>query len=144
MFLPLNRLFGLCRDVNKVFKGLPHEIDLRRNQDSNILHRTGTTDYKLEINHLTWVIPIVTPSLFTLSKNETYLASSFSNSLARESYNIYRSDRRDDKKSEIRITSTQHKPTHVYVVFQKSTNIFNKAMFSCIFHLHLAGVYWYY
>ena len=27
MFLPLNRLFGFCRDVNRVFKGLPHEIE---------------------------------------------------------------------------------------------------------------------
>ncbi len=121
MFLPLNRLFGFCKDINRVFRGLPHEIELERNFDDNIIHRSGSNNYKFEISHLSLFVPIVTPSLTTMAKLETYLASGATNSLYCESYNVYRTDIWDDKNVQLRITSTQHKPSHIFVVFQKTT-----------------------
>jgi hypothetical protein len=49
LFLPLNGLFGSCKDINRVFRGLPHEIELERNLDDNVIHRSGTGTYKFEI-----------------------------------------------------------------------------------------------
>src|SRR6266481_5154146 len=51
MFLPLNRLFGFCK-INKVYKGVMHQIELKKNSDKNIIHRIDTTDYKVIITHL--------------------------------------------------------------------------------------------
>ncbi len=81
LFLPLNRLFGFCKDINRVFRGLPHEIELERNLDENVIHRFGSDSFKFEISHLSWFVPVATPSLTTMAKLETYLASGASNSL---------------------------------------------------------------
>jgi hypothetical protein len=141
MFLPLNRLFGFCKDINRVFRGLPHEIELERNLDDNIIHRSGKVKYKFEILHLSWFVPIVTPSLTTMAKIETYLASGESSSLYWESYNVYRTDIRDDKNVQLRITSTQHKPSHIYVVFQKTSRTENQGQTNMIFdHLNLSKI----
>jgi hypothetical protein len=80
-FLPLNRLFRFCKDINRVFEGLPHEIELEKNLDDNVIHRSGTESYKFVISHLSWFVPIVTPSLTTMAKLETYLTSGSINSL---------------------------------------------------------------
>jgi hypothetical protein len=141
MFLPLNRLFGFCKDINRVFRGFYHEIELERNLDDNIIHRSGSNNYKFEISHLSWFVPIVTPSLTTMVKLETYLASGATNSLYWESYNVYRTDIRDDKNAQLRITSTQHKPSHIYVVFQKTTRTENQGGTNMIFdHMNLSKI----
>ena len=133
MFLPLNRLFGFCRDVNKVFKGLPHEIELERNLDDNIIHKLGANTYKFEITHLSWFVPVVIPSLTMLARLETSLASGASSLLYWESYNVYRTDIRNDKNAQLRITSTQHKPSHIYVVFQKTKRTENQNETNMVF-----------
>ena len=35
LFLPISRLFGFCKDINRVFKGVKHEIQLEKNSDNN-------------------------------------------------------------------------------------------------------------
>jgi hypothetical protein len=141
MFLPLNRLFGFDKDINRAFKGLPHEIELERNLDDNIIHKFGTGSYKFEISHLSWFVPIVTPSLTTMAKIETYLASGSINSLYWESYNAYRTDIRDDKNVQLRITSTQHKPSHIFVVFQKTSRTEKQGETNMIFdHMFLSKI----
>ena len=134
MFLPLKRLFGFCRDINKVFKGLPHEIELERNLDDNIIHKSAATGaYKFEISHLSWFVPVVTPSVMTLAKLEAYLATGATSSLFWESYNVYRTDIRNDKNAQLRITNTQHKPSHIYVVFQKAKRTENQSETNMVF-----------
>ena len=141
MFLPLNRLFGFCRDINRVFKGLPHEIELERNLDENAIHKSGSGTYKFEITHLSWFVPVVTPSVTTLAKLETYLATGASNSLFWESYNVYRTDIRNDKSAQLRITSTQHKPSHIYVVFQTTKRTENQSETNMLFdHMKLTKI----
>jgi len=144
LFLPLNRLFGFCKDINRVFKGLPHEIELERNLDKNIIHRAGPRlddSFKFEISHLSWFVPVVTPSLTTLAKLETYLASGATNSLYWESYNVYRTDIRNDKNVQLRITSTQHKPSHIYVVFQYISRTENQLETNMVFdHMSLSKI----
>jgi hypothetical protein len=68
LFLPLNRLFGFCKDINRVYRGLPHEIELERNLDYNVIHKSGADSFKFEISHLTWFVPFVTPSLTAMAK----------------------------------------------------------------------------
>jgi hypothetical protein len=141
LFLPLNRLFGFCKDINRVLKGLPHEIELEKNLDDNVIHKFGTGSYKFEISHLSWFVPIVTPSLTTMAKIETYLASGSINSLYWESYNVYRTDIRDDKNVQLRITSTQHKPSHIFVVFQKTSRTENQLETNMVFdHMNLSKI----
>ena len=141
MFLPLNRLFGFCKDINRVFRGLPHEIELEKNLNDNVIHRSGIGTYKFEISHLSWFVPIITPSLTIMAKLETYLASSAINSLYWESYNVYRTDIRDDKNVQLRITSTQHKPSHIYVVFQKISRTENQSETNMVFdHMNLSKI----
>jgi hypothetical protein len=41
LFLTLNRMFGFCKDINRVFRGLPHEIELEKNLDDNVIHRSS-------------------------------------------------------------------------------------------------------
>lgn len=141
LFLPIKRLFGFCKDINRVFRGLPHEIELEKNLDDNIIQTTDDNSYQFQISHLSWFVPVVTPSLITLAKLETYLASGATNSLYWESYNVYRSDIRADKNSQLRITSTQHKPSHIYVVFQKVSRIASQKANNLVFdHINLSKI----
>lgn len=58
-----------------MFKGVKHEIQLEKNSDNNIIHKTGTLNYKL--NHLSSWIPRVVPCSVKMAKLETALASGF-------------------------------------------------------------------
>ncbi len=135
LFLPLSRLFGFCKDINRIFKGLTHQIELEKNIEHNFIHKSDTSasSYKFEISHISWFVPIVTPALKSLAKLESQLASLASSSLCWESYNVYMTDVRTDSKSTIRITNTNHKPSHVYIVFQKSIRDENQFETNMIF-----------
>ena len=52
LFLLLSRLFRFCVDMNRLFKVVKHETELEKNSDNNIIHKTGTLNYKFEQNHL--------------------------------------------------------------------------------------------
>ena len=110
-----------------------HEIQLKKNSDKNIIHRADTTDYKVIISHLSWWVPIVTPSSDTLVKLETYLASEATTTLFWEAMTVYRSDIRKDKNASIRVGTTIHKPNHVYIVFSKKERWENQGKTNMIF-----------
>ncbi len=73
---------------------LPHQIE--KNVD-NVIDRSGTSTYKLQISHLSWFVPIVTPELITMAKLQTYLASGATVPYIVSSYNVYRTNIRDDE-----------------------------------------------
>jgi hypothetical protein len=91
----MSRLFGFCKDINRVFRGLPHEIELERNLDDNLIHRFGVSNFKFEISHLS-LFRLILLHWKQIKKLETYLAD-VANSLFWKSYNVYRTDVRDDK-----------------------------------------------
>ena len=46
-----NKEFLDCVDINRLFKGVKHETELK-NSDNNIIHKTGTFNYKFQLNDL--------------------------------------------------------------------------------------------
>jgi hypothetical protein len=56
MYLPLSRLFGLCKDINCVFRGVTHQIILKRNDFSNMIIKSRDPNFKVDVMHLSWTL----------------------------------------------------------------------------------------
>jgi len=140
LFLPISRLFGFCKDINRVFKGVKHEIQLEKNSDNNIIHKIGTLNYKFELNHLSWWIPKVVPSLVEMAKLETALASGFATELYWESAKVYKSDVKSITDTEVdwSVTSFHHRPSHIFIIFQNQARHNSQSETNMIFdHMDL-------
>ena len=63
MYLPLSRLFRLRQDINRVFRGITHQIILKRNDFSNMIIKSGAQNLKVDAIHLSLMLPVLYPSL---------------------------------------------------------------------------------
>jgi hypothetical protein len=117
-----------------------HEIQLEKNSDNNIIHKTGYSDFKFELNHLSWWIPKVVPSLVEMAKLETALASGFATELYWESAKVYKSDVKSTTDTEVdwSVTSSHHRPSHLFIVFQKQARHNSQSNTNMVFdHMNL-------
>lgn len=123
MFLPLSRLFGFCRDNNKIFRGVEHSIKLQKNSNANILITSTNKSFQFELSTLSWKLPKVIPSLATMSQLETALANKSTSTLMWEANTIHRSAvmTANDQQVDWQVTTSTHKPTHIYLMFQKAS-----------------------
>ena len=63
VYLPLSRLFRFCQDNNRVFRGVTYQIILKRKKISNVIIKSGHQNFKVDVMHLSWILPILHPSL---------------------------------------------------------------------------------
>lgn len=140
LFLPLSRLFPFCKDINRLFKGVNHDIQLENNSDNNIIHKTGASNYKFQLNPWSWWIPKVVPSLVEMAKLETALASGFATELYWESAKVYKSDVKTTTYTEVDwiVTTSHHRPSHIFIIFQKQARNNSQGQTNMVFdHINL-------
>ena len=64
LMLPLSQIFGFCRDIDKVFRGVKHSLIIDREISNNyIMRANGVAAGKFNINHISLWMPKVKPSL---------------------------------------------------------------------------------
>jgi len=140
LLLPLNRLFGFCKSINKVFRGSRHRIILNKNDESNIFHTSSSTKkYFLKIKDMKWYIPKVISGLFSISYIEDQISKDFSMELWFKSSKVYRSNEyNNDQKSETwKVCTTQNRPMHLFFAFQKKSRYEPDQLKSCMIFDHM-------
>ena len=67
--VPLNHIFGFCRDYDKIVYGFKHSLTLTRNDDNDAIYRGANnaagnplTAGKIELSNISWFMPHVTPA----------------------------------------------------------------------------------
>jgi len=64
LMLPLSQIFGFCRDVDKVFRDVKHNLIVDRETSNNyIMHANGVVAGKFNISYISLWMPKVKPSL---------------------------------------------------------------------------------
>ncbi len=83
----------------------------------------STSNNKFLINYISWYLPKVTPNLTKLAELESSLASGLYTQLFWESCKVYKSDVKEPTDVDVdwRVKSTQHRPSHIFIVFQKAS-----------------------
>ncbi|EDV18744.1 uncharacterized protein TRIADDRAFT_62781 [Trichoplax adhaerens] len=77
LLIPLSSIFGFCKDVDTVFRGVKHTLQLDRAATANyILKDSNIDDGKFKISHVSMWMPKVTPSLEVASQLEAKLMDS--------------------------------------------------------------------
>ena len=122
MLLPLSSVFGLCRDVTSVTRGIKYSLLLDRANSNNYIHRrNGVNDGKFKISHISLWMPKVEPNLAYLADLETKLASGMMKKLYFEQMRVYRQQYGAAELSPSwRVTTQQSEqlPRHIFVAFQ--------------------------
>ena len=124
MMLPLSQIFGFCRDIDKVFRGVKHSLVLdRATPDQYIMKANGADAGKFNINHISMWMPKVVPSLSVASSIESKMVQGYIKNLFFEQTQIYKST------FQANITNTTWRiatypgsetPRHVFIAFQSS------------------------
>ena len=141
VFLPLSRLFGFCKDINRVFRGITHTIKLDKNDDDNIIHCVGNNKYKFELSYLSWWIPKIRP-LKIIAILEKKISEENTINLMWEGARVYRSGIRTDRYGDWSVATIQHKPSHIYIVFQKADKLRDQTQTNMIFdHMNLTNIH---
>ena len=134
LMLPLKKIFTFCDNINHVFRGVKHRIVLKLNDSNSLLNKAvGKPDGTVTVSKMVWHIPKVEPSLTTMAKLETQLASNSSYSLSWPAISVYRIH--GNKQSQIResLSSHIHKPEHVFIMCQKAARTKNQSNMDMVF-----------
>ena len=141
MYLPLSRLFGFCQDINRVFRGVTHKIALKRNSNNNMIIKKGSQNFKVDIMYLSWILPVLNPSLFIRNELEGKLVKKSSFELRWEACNTYKSDNRNDKELTWRVVSERCNTTKIVVVLQKTEKNSNALQNNMVFdHMNIEKI----
>jgi hypothetical protein len=90
-----------------------------------------------EINHICWYLPKVTPNLTKLAELESSFASGLNTKLSWESSKVYKPHVKESTDVDVdwRCTTTQQRPSHIFIVFQKASrknNQYNTNINDCL------------
>ena len=130
MLLPLSSLLGFCKDVDTVFMGVKHTLNLTRESSANLIHRVNGVDPgRFDIKHLSLWIPKVRPSLQLASKIESKLVKSTLRDLSSEQVRVYRNQYGSTETNPSwRVTthSNEELPTHIFFAIQAASRSGNQ------------------
>ena len=91
LMLPLSQIFGFCRDIDKVFRGVKHSLILDREiSTSYIMRANGVAAGKFNINHISLWMPKVKASLRVESEIHSMLVKGHIKELYFEQMRVYR------------------------------------------------------
>ena len=141
LFLPLNRIFGFCKYINRVFVGVQHTLRFTKNDVNNAIVTSDNGPYDVSIEHLSLFMAYAQPSLATKVQLEKILASNREMELLWLAGQVYRSEVRDDKDLVWKITTTQFNPVRLYVMFQIEQRENNPKSCNMVFdHMNLKSI----
>ena len=128
MWLPPAAIFGFCRDVQTVFRGVKHTLVLNRQTPSEyIMKAPGVDDGKFVITNLSWWIPRVIPSISIQAELESKMVSGTLKKMYFEQMRVYRSTVYLAAQTTCtwRVTTNQGSelPRHLFVAFQDNERI---------------------
>ena len=122
LLLPLDKIFPFCSQVDHAFRGSKHRITFRLNDSTPLIKRgTGVTDGKVVVQKMEWKVPHVEPSLEMMTKMEGLMAKDSQFKVNWDAVNVYRIQPAKTKEIRTSLSSTIHKPTHVFIGFQNLT-----------------------
>ena len=121
---PLSQIFGFCRDIDKVFRGVKHSLILDREISDNYITRAnGITAGKFNTNHISLWMPKVKPNLRVESETDSMLMKGHIKELYFEPMRVYRTMFQPTETSMTWRITTQPRtelPKHVFIAFQSS------------------------
>lgn len=124
MFLPLSSILGCCKDIDTVFMGVKHTLQLTREHANNYIHRAaGVAAGKFKIEHISLWMPKIRPSIRVVSQLESKLVKGYLRDLYFEQSRIYRTQYGSSQTSpswRITTNSNEELPTHIFIAFQAS------------------------
>ena len=119
LLLPLNKIFTFCEQVDHVFRGVKHRVTFTLNKPESLIQKgNGVGNGKVVVTKCEWMIPYCEPSLSTMAKLESSLASNSSFRLSWTALNVYRSQPPKNDNIRMQLSSTIHKPQNVFVGLQ--------------------------
>ena len=137
LMLPLSQIFGFCRDIDKVFRGVKHSLIIDREVSNNyILRANGVAAGKFNINHISLWIPKVKPSLKVETELDSMLVKGLIKHLYFEQMRVYRTMFQPTETSMSWRITTQpgtELPRHIFVAFQSTERDNNQEMNNMIF-----------
>ncbi|DAC81746.1 TPA_asm: hexon [Trichoplax MELD virus] len=137
LLIPLSSIFGFCKDVDTVFRGVKHTLQLDRAATANyILKDSNIDDGKFKISHVSMWMPKVTPSLEVASQLEAKLVSGHISNLYFEQVKVYMTQYAANQTSPTWRITTQpgtELPRHIFIVFQSTERENNQTMNNMIF-----------
>ena len=137
LMLPLSQIFGFCRDIDKVFRGVKHSLILDREISDNCIMRANDVDAgKFNINHISLWMPKVKPSLKLESEIDSMLVKGHIKKLYFEQMRVYRTMFQPTETSMTWRITTQpgtELPRHVLIAFQSSERDSNQEINNMIF-----------
>ena len=137
LMLPLSQIFGFCRDIDKVFRGVKHSIVVDRETSNNyILRANGVAAGKFNISHISLWMLKVKPSLRVESEIDAMLLKGHIKQLYFEQMRVYRTMFQSTETSMTWRITTQpgtELPRHVFVAFQSSERDNNQQLNNMIF-----------
>ena len=137
LMLPLSQIFGFCRDVDKVFRGVKHSLIIdRETADNYILRANGVAAGKFNISHISLWMPKVKPRLKVESQLDSMLVKGHIKHLYFEQMRVYRTMFQATETSMTWRITTQpgtELPRHLFVAFQSSERDSNQVMNNMVF-----------
>lgn len=125
LLLPIRKIFPFYHEMRFAMRGMKHRICLTLNQQNKMVIKwaegnvAAPANGKVTINKMVWRIPQVEPSLQTLAKLENLFARDSTYNMKWIAQSVLKF--MPPKTSEIRvpIACSIHRPTHIFVTFQK-------------------------
>ena len=138
LMLSLSQIFGFCRDIDKVFRGVKHSLILDREIYNNYIMRANDVAAgKFKINHISLWMPKVKPSLRVESEIDSILVKGHIKELYFEQMRMYRTLFQPSQTSMTWKITTQpgtELPRHVFIAFQSSERDSNQEINNMIFY----------
>lgn len=124
MYLPLKSVLGFCKDIDTVFMGVKHSLNLTRADPANYIHRVGSVAGRFKIKHISLWMPRVTPSLQIQTDLESKLVGGYMRDLYFEQSRIHKNTFGTSEKTatwRVATQSNEELPTHIFVCLQSAT-----------------------
>ena len=137
LMLPLSQIFGFCRDIDKVFRGVKHTLIIdRETANTYIMKANGVAAGKFNISHISLWMPKVKPSLKIESELDSMLLKGHIKNLYFEQMRVYRTMFQPTETSmtwRITIQPGTELPRHVFIAFQSNERDNNQEMNNMVF-----------
>jgi len=131
VIIPLKTVFPLWHYTTHAFRGAKHKITLSANDALKTVFKelndpvgqaqaAYPDDGKVQISKMVWKIPQITPSLTVQAKLETLLAKQSTFTIKWKGTSVFKIQPAKTLEIRVPLSCTIHRPTNVFVAFQKN------------------------
>lgn len=133
LLLPVKKIFPFIGMVSHSFRGVKHRICLTKQHINKVVFKwkkeagdAMPPNCKYTITNLIWKLPYYEPSLVIQAKLESLFAKKSVFDLEYIASNCYRIQPPKNIELRIPLSSTVHRPTNIFIMFQKLTRSTNQ------------------